>query len=49
MSLQMYENIRLPPPTLGCDDAFCITLLFGPIVSQYIINDHFQFGKKWHM
>ena len=40
-----------PPysPTPECDDAFCVILVCGPSVSQYVKNDHFQFGKKWHM
>ena len=46
LSLWMYENINVPP---RCDHVFFIIWLFGPSVSEYIINGHFKSGKKWHM
>ena len=46
MKISMYPP---PPPTPRCDHVFFVILSFGPSVSQFIINGHFQFGKKWHM
>ena len=45
LSLRMYENINVPPPppTPIFDHVFFVISLFGPSVSRYNINGHFQF------